>query len=55
MTYGEKGDEFFIIIQGVVNVLIPNKEIENWGVKYSDWKYLKEWKEIDFDVRALKV
>lgn len=55
VNYGESGDEFFIIIQGIVNVLVPNNQISDWLVKWKDFKVLKEWKETDFDIRALKV
>ena len=32
MEYGDFGDEFFIIIKGLVSIKIPDKSIKNWGV-----------------------
>jgi signal-transduction protein with cAMP-binding, CBS, and nucleotidyltransferase domain len=56
IDFGQSGDEFFIIISGVVNVLVPDyTSIPDFGVKWKDYKILKEWKETVFDLRALKI
>lgn len=53
MEYGDFGDEFFIILKGIVRIEIPDKKIKNWAVQRSDYKRLLEWKEKDFNIRAL--
>ena len=30
VSYGSKGNEFYIILKGTVDVLVPNTKIENW-------------------------
>ena len=30
ITYGEKGDCFYVILKGVVSIHIPNPKIKNW-------------------------
>ena len=56
MEYLNKGDEFFIIIKGVVSVQIPNNTtIKDWAVKKKDYKMLQEWKRTVFDIKAQEV
>jgi len=33
VTYGEKGDRFFIILKGSVSVLVPNSKISGWRMQ----------------------
>ena len=33
ITFGEVGHEYFLLIKGVVSVLIPNPEIQDWNWK----------------------
>lgn len=54
MEFGDKGDEFFIIMQGLVSVQIPNKAINDWYMYRKDYKWLKEWKKNEFDPKAKK-
>jgi hypothetical protein len=34
MNYGEKGDKFYVIVQGLALVRIPNPSIRNWRQKH---------------------
>ena len=34
MNYGEKGDKFYVIVQGLALVRIPNPNIRNWRQKH---------------------
>ena len=43
LEYGEKGDEFFIIIQGVVSVKVPNNSIKDHQMKLRDYRNLQRW------------
>ena len=36
MEYGDHGDEFFILIRGLVSIQIVNKNIKNWAVQKKD-------------------
>jgi len=38
ISYGDKGEEFFIILKGEVDVLIPNRKIKGW--RYARFEYL---------------
>jgi CRP-like cAMP-binding protein len=33
VRYGEKGDKFFIILSGEIDILIPNPLVEEWRTK----------------------
>lgn len=52
MEYGEFGDEFFIIIEGVVRIQLPNKTVKDWTVLRRDYKFLLDWKKKIFDPKA---
>jgi hypothetical protein len=52
MEYGENGDEFFIIIEGVVRIQLPNKTVKDWTVLRRDYKFLLDWKKKIFDPKA---
>ena len=34
MNFGEKGDKFYVIVQGLALVRIPNPAIKNWRQKH---------------------
>ena len=45
ITYGEKGDCFYIILKGVVSVQIPNPKLKNWKQFREEYILEEEWKE----------
>ena len=45
MNYGDEGEKFYIIVQGVVVVKIPNfQEIPEWDIARHEYQRLKSWK-----------
>lgn len=52
INYGDIGDQFFIILKGVVSVHIPNPNIEQRHTKKRDFERLLKWKKEDFDLRV---
>lgn len=44
VRYGEKGDKFFIILQGSVEVFIPNPTIKSWRLQRADFLREVNWK-----------
>ena len=43
VTFGEAGDKFYTIIEGKVNVQIPNPGIKHWKDHRHRLKKLKSW------------
>jgi hypothetical protein len=54
IDYGEVGDNFYILLKGVVSVQIPNPAIRDRAVKRKDYDKLLAWKKEEFDPRAEK-
>ena len=52
INHGDIGDQFFIILKGVVSVQIPNPNIEQRHTKKRDFERLLKWKKEDFDPRV---
>ena len=52
IEFGDQGDNFYIILKGVVAIEIPNPNIQDRDIKWKDFQMLKKWKEDDFDPRA---
>ena len=52
ITFGEKGENFYIIIQGIVSVSIPNPQIKERALQLRDFEQLLEWKEKEFDPKV---
>ena len=50
--YGEIGDTFYIIIQGVVSIQLRNNNIKNWAYARKQYNKLLKWKELEFDPRV---
>ena len=53
MTYGEIGNTFYIIIQGLCSVQVPNPAIDEWKLQYREYTRLKQWKK-SFDEKVEK-
>ena len=49
------GDEFFIIINGLVSVQSPNPTIDDWKIKQNDYKHLLKWKEEHLDKKVQRM
>lgn len=43
IRYGENGNTFFVILQGIVSISIPNPKIKNWRLKRLDFMMEQEW------------
>jgi hypothetical protein len=43
VQYGEAGDQFYIILKGIVSVQIPNPKIKNWRMKRLDFILDYQW------------
>ena len=54
VNYGEKGDQFYIIIRGVVSIQIPNSSIKDWIHHRKEYEKLKEWKKFKYDPKVEK-
>ena len=52
VTYGEVGNEFFLILKGLVSIQIPNPAVPEWKIKWRDYQKLLDWKKSTFDPRA---
>ena len=50
--HGDKGDTFYIIIQGLVSVQLPNNNIKNWSFARKEFLKLQKWKQNEFDPKA---
>jgi len=48
------GDEFYIIMKGIVRVMVKNPTVRDWGMEYKYYGQLKEWKK-KFDIKAKQV
>jgi PAB1-binding protein PBP1 len=48
------GDEFYIVMKGVVRVMVKNPSVRDWGIEYKYYGQLKEWKK-KFDIKAKQV
>lgn len=51
MEVGEKAENFYIILDGTVTVLIRNEIIDQWDWAHSVYLGLKKWKKEEFDKR----
>ena len=51
MKFGDKGDTFFIILQGVLSVKIPNPKILEWRQQFKKFNQLKNWENTEFKKR----
>ena len=52
VVFGEPGTKFYIILKGVMQVEIPNTQIEDRYAKWLEYQILKEWKKKTFDVKV---
>ena len=52
INQGEKGDKFYVIIQGIVGINKRNPKVTDWKVKNQDLKYLMNWKKNVFDPKC---
>lgn len=51
MEYGDTGENFYVILQGIVSVQIRNEKITDWPGKRRDFLKLKNWRETEFETR----
>ena len=49
--YGDIGEQFFVVIKGIVEVLIKNPAIKKWDIVRNDYEKLLKWKKNDFGPR----
>lgn len=52
VKFGEPGDKFYVIIQGVCSVMLPNSAINNWDFQIKDFNNLQSWKNDVFDPKV---
>ena len=43
IKFGEPGDQFFVIIQGTLGVMIPNPSVKKWKANYQRWNKVQKW------------
>ena len=55
VNQGERGDKFYIILQGIVTINIKNPKIPDWKARNQDLKYLLKWKSTVFDPKCEQI
>jgi hypothetical protein len=54
VNYGDVGDNFYIILLGVVSIMIPNPTIVDWKCQRKKFERLLDWKKVHFDPKFEK-
>ena len=50
-SHGETGNDYYIIVKGVVSIQIPNPSIVDRTIKLRDYKRLQKWMDQEFSVK----
>ena len=51
IEFGDLGQNFYIVLKGVVAIEVPNEKIKNRAIKFKDYEMIKKWEKDEFAPR----